>query len=134
MVNKKQVAQKTESLVVVENQPAVPIEVSLFKNLSENLKKIRSLEGILGYIIRNGISAEIDLQEPEKLVEYAIFTSQIVDSSQELAELFTLGSLKTMLVEGAEFKVLILIINENKINIFMKNNIDHIKIAEKISP
>lgn len=134
MANKKQIAQKTESLVVVENQPAVPIEVSLFKNLSENLKKIRSLEGILGYIIRNGISAEIDLQEPEKLVEYAIFTSQIVDSSQELAELFTLGGLKTILVEGAEFKVLILIINENKINVFMKNNIDHIKIAEKISP
>jgi predicted regulator of Ras-like GTPase activity (Roadblock/LC7/MglB family) len=133
MANKKQNAQKTESPVVVENESIIPIEASPFKNLSENLKKIRSLKGILGYIIRNGISAEIDLQEPEKLVEYAIFTSQIVDSSQEIAELFALGELKTMLVEGNDFKVLSLIIKENKINVFMKKNVDHIKISEKFS-
>jgi hypothetical protein len=134
MANKKHLAQKNEVPILVENQSAIPIEASPFKNLSENLKRIRSLKGVLGYIIRNGVSAEIDLQEPEKLVEYAIFTSQIVDSSQELAELFALGDLKTTLVEGADFKVFNVIIKENKINIFMKKNVDHIKIAEKISP
>ena len=134
MVKQKQITQNTEPPVVVEEQAANPPESSPFKTLSENLKNIRSLKGVMGYIIRNGVSAVIDLQETEKLVEYAIFTSQVMESSKELADLFTLGDLKTVLIEGESLKVLTLIIKENKINVFMKKSVDHIKIAEKISP
>jgi len=132
MINKKLITQKTESPLVVENQDSTQIEESPFKPLNEDLKNIRNIKGVMGYIIRNGASAAIDLQEPEKLVEYAIFTSQVVDSSQELTELFDIGDLSTVLVEGENLKVLNMIIKENKINIFMNKNVDHIKIAEKL--
>lgn len=133
MANKKQLIQNTETPVVVGNQDTTILEASPFKIISENLKSIRNLKGVMGYIIRNGASAAIDLQEPEKLVEYAIFTSQVVDSSQELAKLFSVGDISTVLVEGENLKVLTMIIKENKINIFMKKSVDHVKIAEKIS-
>jgi predicted regulator of Ras-like GTPase activity (Roadblock/LC7/MglB family) len=132
MINKKLITQKTESPLVVENQDSTQIEESPFKPLNEDLKNIRNIKGVMGYIIRNGASAAIDLQEPEKLVEYAIFASQVVDSCQELTELFDIGDLSTVLVEGENLKVLNMIIKENKINIFMNKNVDHIKIAEKL--
>ncbi len=132
MINKKLITQKTESPLVVENQDSTQIEESPFKPLNEDLKNIRNIKGVMGYIIRNGASAAIDLQEPEKLVEYAIFASQVVDSCQELTKLFDIGDLSTVLVEGENLKVLNMIIKENKINIFMNKNVDHIKIAEKL--
>lgn len=136
MVNKKQIIQKTEPPVIVENEPSIPAieEDTLFKNLNNNLKNLNKLKGVLGYIIRNASSATIDLKEPEKLVEYAIFTSQVIDSSMELAELFALGDLNTILIEGEELKVLIMMIKENKINLFMKKSVDHIELAKKVSP
>ena len=136
MANKKQSIQKTEPPVIVENELSIPVieEDSLFKSLNNNLQNLKNLKGILGYIIRNADSATIDLKEPEKLVEYAIFTSQVMDSSKELAELFDLGDLATILIEGEELKVLIMIIKENKINIFMKKSVDHINIGTKVSP
>jgi len=136
MANKKQSIQKTEPPVIVENELSTPAieEVALFKNLNNNLKNLNKLKGVLGYIIRNAASATIDLKEPEKLVEYAIFTSQVMDSSVELAKLFALGDLNTILIEGEELKVLIMIIKENKINIFMKKSVDHIELAKKVSP
>ena len=132
MANKKLITQKTESPLVVENNDTPQLDNSQFSTLNEDLKNLRNIKGIMGYIIRNGVSAAIDLQEPEKLVEYAIFTSQIVDSSQKLSELFEIGDLSTMLIEGENLKVLNMIINENKINIFMTKSVDHIKIAEKL--
>ncbi|MBY9013691.1 MAG: roadblock/LC7 domain-containing protein [Candidatus Lokiarchaeota archaeon] len=136
MANKKQSIQKTEPPVIVENELSIPVieEDSLFKSLNNNLQNLKNLKGIMGYIIRNADSATIDLKEPEKLVEYAIFTSQVMDSSKELAELFDLGDLATILIEGEELKVLIMIIKENKINIFMKKSVDHINIGTKVSP
>ena len=136
MVNKKQSIQKTEPPVIVENELSIPVieEDSLFKSLNNNLKNLKNLKGIMGYIIRNAASATIDLKQSEKLVEYAIFTSQVMDSSKELAELFDLGDLVTILIEGQELKVLIMIIKENTINIFMDTSVDHINIAKKVSP
>ena len=136
MANKKQSIHKIETPVIVENELSTPAikEDTLFKNLNNNLMKLNKLKGVLGYIIRNAVSAIIDLKEPEKLVEYAIFTSQVLDSSIELAELFELGDLGTILIEGEELKVLIMVIKENKINIFMKKSVDHIEFAKKVSP
>ena len=132
MANKKQITQNTQSLVVVEPQEEKANEKTPFKALSEILKSIRQSKGVVGYIIRNGASAAIDLEEPEKLVEYAIFTSQVIDSSHEIANLFSLGDVITVLVEGKNLNVLNLIIKENKINIFLKKDVDHKKIAQKI--
>jgi len=136
MANKKRIIQKTVPPVIVESKLSIPAieENMLFENINDNLKNLNKLKGVLGYIIRNDASATIDLKEPEKLVEYAIFTSQVMDSSMELAELFALGDLKTILIEGEKLKVLIMMVKENKINLFMKKSVDHIELANKVSP
>ena len=132
MANKKQITQNSQSLVVVEPQEETPNQISPFKALSENLKSIRNSKGVVGYIIRNKSSAAIDLEEPEKLVEYAVFISQVIDSSQEIANQFSIGDVTNVLVEGKNLNVLNLIIKENKINIFLEKDVDHKKIAQKI--
>ena len=98
MANKKQITQSEQSLVVVEPQEKKANEMSPFKALNETLKSVRKSKGVLGYIIRNGVSAAVDLEEPEKLVEYAVFTSQVIDSSHELANLFSIGEVTNLLV------------------------------------
>ena len=132
MANKKQITQSEQSLVVVEPQEKKANEMSPFKALNETLKSVRTSKGVLGYIIRNGVSAAVDLEEPEKLVEYAVFTSQVIDSSHELANLFSIGEVTNVLVEGKNVNVLNLIVKENKINIFLEKDVDHKKIAQKI--
>ena len=130
MANKKE-TQKIESAIVIQNHSEV--DSDSFKKLCEDLNKVRNMKGILGYIIRNGVSASIDLEKPEKLVEYAIFTSQVMESCKELSDLFNLGNLKTIFIEGNSLKVLNLIIEENKINVFMDKKVNHKKIIQKLS-
>ena len=77
--------------------------------------------------------AELRSEKPEKLVEYAIFTSQVMESCKELSDLFNLGNLKTIFIEGNSLKVLNVIIEENKINIFMDKKVNHKKIIQKLS-
>jgi len=84
MVKKKQ-SQETETAIVVDEDEiaAAPEEDQTFKDLSDKLSKLRKDKDVIGYIIRNKTSATIDLEKPEKLAEYAIFSSQVLESSQE---------------------------------------------------
>jgi len=88
----------------------------------------------MGYIIRNKTSATIDLKKPEKLAEYAIFSSQALESSQEISDQFELGDVKNVLIEGKETKTLCMNIEGNKINIFLERNVDHTDILKQFSP
>jgi predicted regulator of Ras-like GTPase activity (Roadblock/LC7/MglB family) len=66
--------------------------------------------------------------------EYAIFSSQVLDSSQEISELFELGDVSSVLIEGKESKALCMNIEGNKISIFMEKNADDASILKQISP
>jgi predicted regulator of Ras-like GTPase activity (Roadblock/LC7/MglB family) len=135
MVNKKQ-NQETETAIVVDEDEiaATPEEDQTFKDLSDKLAEIRKDKDVIGYIIRNKTSATIDLDKPEKLVEYAIFSSQVLDSSQEISAQFELGDVESVLIEGKESKALCINIEGNKISIFMEKNADHADILKQISP
>ena len=109
-------------------------EDQVFTDLSKNLAEIRKAKGVIGYILRSTTAATIDLKEPEKLVEYAILSSQVLDSSREISELFELGDVESTLIEGKEIKALCLVIGENKISIFMEKNADDADILKKVSP
>ena len=111
-----------------------PEKDQAFKDLSDKLAKIRKYPGVLGYIIRNTTTATIDLNEPEKIVEYAIFSSQLLDSSQEISDQFELGDVTSVLIEGKQSKALCMNIDGNKISIFMEKDADDTHILEKISP
>ena len=135
MAKKKSTEQENATPIIVdEDEIATSEEDQIFKDLNDKLAKIRKNKGVIGYIIRNASSATIDLKEPEKIVEYAIFSSQVLDSSQEIANLFEKGDVENVLIEGKENKVLCINIDENKISIFMEKDADDTAIQKQISP
>jgi predicted regulator of Ras-like GTPase activity (Roadblock/LC7/MglB family) len=133
MVKQKRSIHETATTVIVDDVTSSE-EDQVFTDLSKNLAEIRKAEGVVGYILRSTTAATIDLKEPEKLIEYAILSSQVLDSSREISELFELGDVENILVKGKEIKVLCVVIGENKISIFMEKNADHADILKRVSP
>lgn len=107
-------------------------EKSGFANLSERLAEIRKLKGVLGYILRNNASAILDLDDPDKIIQYAMFSWQIHDSCQEVAKQFNLGETESMLVEGLNVKALCMSLGENKISLYMEKSAAHAWIIKRI--
>lgn len=135
MVKRKQSQENATSIMVDEDElSAKSEENATYKDLTDKLAKIRKKPGVIGYIIRNASSAAIDLNEPEKLVEYAIFSSQLLDSSQEISDQFELGNVTNVLIEGKQKKALCINIEGNKISIFMEKDAAHAGILKLFSP
>jgi predicted regulator of Ras-like GTPase activity (Roadblock/LC7/MglB family) len=134
MMVKKTSQEAATALLVDEDELGDSEEDHSFTDLSSKLAEIRKDKGVIGYIIRNATSATIDLKEPEKIVEYAIFSSQVLDSSQEISDLFELGDVKSILIEGKESNALCMTLDGNKISIFMEKDADQADILKKISP
>jgi predicted regulator of Ras-like GTPase activity (Roadblock/LC7/MglB family) len=122
--NLQEIATMTEPVTVEETRP--------IKNLRTNLEEIKTYDGVIGYILRNSTSAAIDLKDPTKIIDYAILSSSALDASEKLCELFHLGEVKNITVEGREVKALSLIVDENRISIFMEKNADCEKILRKL--
>jgi predicted regulator of Ras-like GTPase activity (Roadblock/LC7/MglB family) len=133
MGKKKRSIHETATTVIVDDVTSSE-EDQIFTDLSKNLAEIRKRDGVVGYILRSTTSATIDLKEPEKIVEYAILSSQVLDSSREMSDLFDLGDVKSTLIEGKEIKTLCMVISENKISIFMEKNANHADILKRVSP
>jgi predicted regulator of Ras-like GTPase activity (Roadblock/LC7/MglB family) len=136
MGKKKQSKQETATPVMVDDDEIgdTQEEDETYTDLSNKLAEIRQNNGVIGYILRSTTQATVDLKEPEKIVEYAIFSSQVLDSSQEISELFEIGDIESVLIEGKENNALCMDIEGNKISIFMEKNTDHAKILKKVSP
>ena len=135
MVDKRSQQEATTTVVVDEDELSSPSEEDqTFKDLSNKLAEIRKDKGVIGYILRNTTSATIDLKEPEKIVEYALFSSQALDSSREISDLFELGNVESILVEGKENNALCMTIDGNKVSIFMEKDADHAYILKRVSP
>jgi len=136
MVKKKKSIQETATTEVIDQETAVPAveEDQAFTSLCTNLAEINKCKGVIGYILRNATSATIDLKDPAKLVEYAILSSQTLDSGKEISELFALGDIENILIEGKDIKVLCMTIGENKGNIFMEKDADHADILRRVLP
>ena len=136
MVKKRKSITETTTTVMIDDESAVTSveENQAFENLSAQLAEIRKCNGVVGYILRSATSATIDLKEPEKIVEYAILSSQVLESSHEISELFDIGNVENILVEGKDIKVLCMTIGENKISIFMEKTVDHADILNRITP
>jgi predicted regulator of Ras-like GTPase activity (Roadblock/LC7/MglB family) len=136
MGKKKQSQQETAQPVIVDEDELSPTseEDETYQTLSDKLAKIRNDKGVIGYILRSTTAATIDLKEPEKIVEYALFSSQALDSSQKISDLFELDEVKSVLIEGKENKALCMKIDGNKISVFMEKDADHAAILKRASP
>ena len=107
-------------------------ENSVFANLSSSLAEIRKLKGVIGYIIRSNTSAIIDIADFDSIFQYAMLTSEILESSLEISKQFNLGALESVLLEGENIKVICLSINDNKIGVFMEKSANHAGIIKRI--
>jgi predicted regulator of Ras-like GTPase activity (Roadblock/LC7/MglB family) len=136
MAKKKGSQQEAATTMIVDEEElgASSDEDDIYEDLSCELAEIRKDKNVLGYILRNETSATIDIEESGKIVEYAIFSSQVLDSSQEISDTFELGEVESVVTEGEDAKALCMKIGENRINVFMKKDADCSKISKKLSP
>ena len=104
----------------------------MFVDLAASLVEIRKLNGIMGYILRNNTAAIIDLTEQDKIMEYAILSYQIFESSSEISKQFNLTDIKSVLVEGKTVKVLCMNISGNQISVFMEKTATFDSLIKRI--
>jgi predicted regulator of Ras-like GTPase activity (Roadblock/LC7/MglB family) len=128
MVKKKRGSQEIEAVV----EPAAVEETIPANELRANLEEIKTYDGVVGYILRNSSSAAIDLKDPSKIIDYAIISSSALDAGEELSEVFDLGAVKNIIVEGKAIKVLSLTVDENRISVFLEKDADCEKILKKL--
>lgn len=107
-------------------------ENSAFTSLSASLAEIRKLKGVTGYILRSSTSAIIDLEDSDKIFQYAILTSEIQEFIVEMTKLFNLGPPESVLLEGENIKLLCLSMYENRIDVFMEKSANHVSIIKRI--
>jgi len=135
MVQKKKNMQETATTLVIDHETAAPAveKDQTLTSLCTKLGEINKRKGVLGYILRNATSATIDLKDPTKLVEYALLSSQALDSGKEISELFDIGEIENILIEGKDVKALCMAIGENKVSIFMEKDAEHTDILRRVS-
>jgi predicted regulator of Ras-like GTPase activity (Roadblock/LC7/MglB family) len=127
------VKRKKETEEITTTDEPVAIETATCQDkLRTNLEEVKTYDGVVGYILRNTTSASIDLKDPAKIVDYATLSSTAFEATEELSEIFEIGNLKDIMVNGKNLKMLSLIVDENKISVFMENNADTEKVMRKI--
>jgi len=97
------------------------------------LDQLKMKDGVVGYILRNIKSATIDLNDPARMIDYAILSSSAMETGEELSQTFNLGEIENVLVEGKNIKLVSLTIGENDISILMEKTVDHKRILETLS-
>jgi len=116
--------RKKERETTVTGIPAIIEGVVHESDLRKKLETLKNRNGVLGYIMRNSTYASIDLDDPTKIMDYALLSSSIVDACEEISQICGLGGIKSIVVEGKNVKMLVLTANEKTISVFMERNVD----------
>jgi predicted regulator of Ras-like GTPase activity (Roadblock/LC7/MglB family) len=124
---------ETSATVFLEDSTVKPAEEDFaYNNLNNALAEIKKAPGVTGYILKSPKSATIDLSDPNKLVEYSLLASKIMDSSNAAQKLFDIGKIETITIEGNSTKALFIIKDENRVSIFMDKSVDCAEVLKKI--
>jgi len=121
--------KKAEENDKKEHKKDIPVNGERIK---QNIDKVKTKEGIIGYILRNSTSASIDLKDPTKVIDYAVLSSSALEASEELSKTFKLGDVKHVLVEGNNVKLLSFTVEDNKVSVFMEKNVDHSRVHKDL--
>ena len=113
--------------MLVKNSELDEVEIML-----EKLQEIKGQEGIMGYILRGSKSASIDLNDPTKIIEYAVLSSTAYDVSKNMTETLQTGELNNLVVESENTKFLSTSVNDHQVTIFMEKNVDHSKLFQNL--
>ena len=100
--------------------------------LQDRLRKLRAKKGITGYILRAEKSASVDIDDPTKIIDYAVLSSTVLNSGETLSNTFELGSVCRVTLEGEKAKMLTLRTNNHSLSVFMENSIDSDKIWKEL--
>ena len=103
------------------------------EKLQESLKDLKTIDGIIGYILRSSNSASIDLKDPTKVIDYAILSATALEAGQEISNTFEIGEANTIVLEGEDIKALSMIIGDDRLSIFMENKVDHNKLCKDLN-
>lgn len=103
------------------------------EDVQETLKDIKNREGIIGYILRSSNSASIDLKDPTKIIDHALLSATSLEAGQELANIFEIGKVNAIILEGRDIKILSMMIGDNRLSLFMEKNVDHEKLCEDLN-
>lgn len=115
-----------------ETAEPITIEAATPENtLHDSLEEIKNYDGVVGYILKNTTSASIDVKDPAKIIDYALFSSITFESTEELSTLFNLDGVKDVIINGKNLKMLSLTLEKNKISIFLENSSDIGKVLKK---
>jgi predicted regulator of Ras-like GTPase activity (Roadblock/LC7/MglB family) len=135
MVKKKNSVNETSTIIIDDEAALTEIEEAQeFADLYATLQEVRKSEGVTGYVLKSDTEATVDIEDPAKLVEYALLSSQAFDSSEELKTQLNLGEIESILVEGKNTKILCLTIGNNTLSVFMEKNANNIEILNRIRP
>jgi hypothetical protein len=102
------------------------------EKLKNNIEKTKAREGVIGYIFKTEKSASIDINDPMKIIDYAILSSSSFETSEEFSNAFEIGSTKHTLIEGNDAKLLSFTSGNNKVSVFMKKNVDHKRVYKDL--
>ena len=133
MPKNNQAIKESANSVFIEDVKVLPVEEDLdFTTLNATLTEIRKTQGVIGYILRSKTLATVNLADPDKIVDYALLTSQTIDHADSLVQLFNVGKVESMLLEGKNVKTLCLVMCGIQISVFMEKATNHSEILEKL--
>lgn len=128
MTKKKKAIQE----ITADADPIAFEHISFESNLRTNLEEIKKCDGVIGYILRNATSASVDFDDPAEIADFALLSSSTFDANRELAEIFNLGDIKNVIVEGKKLKMLSVTIDQNRIDVFLEKSVDVEEILRKM--
>jgi len=134
MTKKRPSLNPTTTVVLEGVSVTVPLdEDPAFTGLHASLTQVNKISGVRGYILRNKTKAVIELQNPTKILDYALLLSETTEANEKISKLFHLNVTKSV-VDGSEIKMLCITAGENKVGVFMDKSLDHMEIFRQISP
>jgi len=131
-------ASLEEGVLISTSENAEPIEDNpedlRYESLLASAQEIRKNEKVLGYILRGESKATVDLNEPARIIDYAMLASQTIESSETMAKSFNLDKVKSVIIEGNAGKIICAILGQNKLSVFMEKTADANWLLDIILP
>ena len=135
IVKRKRALSETSTTIIIDGSDATEAEEARKSiDLLATLQEIRKYDKVIGFILRSPERATVFLRDNEEISKYAILSSQLFDSSEQVLELFDMGNTENILIEGKNIKVLCINLGEKTLSIFMERNADHTEILNRILP
>jgi predicted regulator of Ras-like GTPase activity (Roadblock/LC7/MglB family) len=126
------VKQKRNVQEATCEQESMTIESTTLENTHVDLEEIRKIEGVNGYILRNACSATISMNDQSSVTKLASLTYTISEAGRKISELFNLGNIDCIIVEGKDKKILQLQLDRDWASIFMEKTVGITAIQEKL--